>query len=156
RARAVQVDVPVTAGDPAPAAVPARAPIATGMAARAGSLLLALGFAFLGGLLLNLMPCVLPVLSLKVLGFVRQAGEHPEHAWRHGVIFTAGVLLSFWALLGALLVFRAGGEQIGWGFQLQSPPFLVALSGLFLLLGLNLFGVFEVGTSLTGTANLVT
>jgi thiol:disulfide interchange protein DsbD len=151
RPRAVQVDVPVAAGDPAPALTAASGPID---GSRAGSLGVALAFAFLGGLVLNLMPCVLPVLSLKVLGFVRQSGAHPDHAWRHGLVYTAGIVVSFWALAAALLVFRAGGERIGWGFQLQSLPFTVVLAGLFLLLSLNLFGVFEVGTSLVGSANL--
>ena len=156
RPRAIQVDVALASGDPSPAAALASAtPKPVAGAAHAGSFRLALGFAFLGGLILNLMPCVLPVLSLKVLGFVRHAGGHATHAWRHGLVFTAGVVISFWALAGALLLFRAGGEHVGWGFQLQSPPFLVVLSGLFLLLGLNLFGVFEVGTSLIGAANLV-
>lgn len=151
--RAIQVDVPVSAGDPAPAAA-APAGRAVGET-NGGSFASALGLAFLGGLLLNLMPCVLPVLSLKVMSFVKQAGEHPARAWRHGAAFTVGVLLSFWALLAVLLILRAGGAQIGWGFQLQSPPFLAVLAGVFLLLGLNLFGVFEVGTSLTGVGNLV-
>jgi thiol:disulfide interchange protein DsbD len=152
--RAIEVDVPVTAGDPAPAPLAVnRAPSGTSRP-RAASFVYALGLAFLGGLLLNLMPCVLPVLSLKVMSFVRQAGEHPERAWRQGAAFTVGVLLSFWVLLAALLILRAGGAQVGWGFQLQSPPFLAVLSGVFLLLGLNLFGVFELGTSLTGVGNL--
>jgi thiol:disulfide interchange protein DsbD len=120
------------------------------------TLKLALGFAFVGGLILNLMPCVLPVLSLKVMGFVRHANGQAGHAWRHGLVFTAGVVLCFWLLAGALLVLRAGGERVGWGFQLQSLPFLVVLAGLFLLLGLNLFGVFEVGEPLTGAGNLLT
>ncbi|HVQ29537.1 MAG TPA: protein-disulfide reductase DsbD domain-containing protein, partial [Vicinamibacteria bacterium] len=153
--RAIQVDVALASGDPAPAVAAAVAPPAPiAGAPHAESLRLALGFAFLGGLILNLMPCVLPVLSLKVLSFVRHSGGQATHAWRHGLVFTAGVVLSFWALGGALLLFRAAGQQVGWGFQLQSPPFLVVLSGLFLLLGLNLFGVFEVGTSLIGAANL--
>ena len=114
---------------------------------------LALGLAFLGGLVLNLMPCVLPVLSLKVLGFVRHAGEGGR-PWRHGAAFTLGVLVSFWTLAGLLLALRSAGEQVGWGFQLQSPAFVVFLSGLFLLLGLNLFGVFEIGTSLIAAGNL--
>jgi thiol:disulfide interchange protein DsbD len=122
-------------------------------AARGGSLLGPLGAAFLGGLILNLMPCVLPVLSLKVLGFVRQAGE--KHVWRHGVAFTAGVLVSFWALAGLLLALRAGGERIGWGFQLQSPAFVAMLAVLFLLIALNLLGVFEVGMSMVGAGNRV-
>jgi thiol:disulfide interchange protein DsbD len=108
----------------------------------------ALLFAFLGGLILNLMPCVLPVLSIKVLGFVQQAGEGRKRALGHSLVFTAGVLSSFWVLAGALTILRAGGEQLGWGFQLQSPTFLVILSGFMFLFGLNLMGVFELGTSL--------
>ncbi len=113
------------------------------------NLALALAFGFVGGLLLNLMPCVLPVLSIKVLGFVQQArDEHASH-WRHGVFFTLGVLLSFWVLAGILIALRTSGQQLGWGFQLQSPSFLVLLASILFLFGLNLFGVFEVGTSLT-------
>ena len=154
RPTAVQVDVAVAAGDPAPAPSYA-APRSLG-SRHVTTLKLALGFAFVGGLILNLMPCVLPVLSLKVMGFVRQANGQAGHVWRHGLVFTVGVVLCFWLLAGALLVLRAGGERVGWGFQLQSLPFLVVLAGLFLLLGLNLFGVFEVGESLTGAGNLLT
>ncbi len=112
-------------------------------------ILAALGFAFLGGLILNLMPCVLPVLSLKIMGFVGHAGESRRKAFTHGTIFALGVLISFWVLTGLLLGLRAGGEQLGWGFQLQSPGFLVILSTFMFLFGLNLLGVFEIGTSLT-------
>ena len=110
------------------------------------SFLLALAFAFLGGLLLNLMPCVLPVLSLKVLGFIKQGGENPKAVRIHGFLFGFGVLVSFWALALALLALRAGGRQLGWGFQLQSPAFVAALASLFFLLALNLFGMFEWGS----------
>src|SRR5262249_57557388 len=90
------------------------------------SLAVVLGLAFLGGLLLNLMPCVLPVLSLKVLGFVRHAGEAKD-AWRHGLAFTAGVLLSFWTLAGGLLLLRAGGEGGGWGVPRPAPALVASL-----------------------------
>ena len=113
----------------------------------------ALLFAFLGGLILNLMPCVLPVLSLKVLGFVKQANESRSKAIGHSLIFTLGVLVSFWALVAVLLILQSGGEQLGWGFQLQSPAFVVVLSGFMFLFGLNLLGVFEIGTSLTAVGN---
>jgi thiol:disulfide interchange protein/DsbC/DsbD-like thiol-disulfide interchange protein len=109
-----------------------------------------LGFAFIGGLILNLMPCVLPVLSLKFFSLMKHAGENPKAAWIQGVAFTAGVVLSFWVLAGLLLVLRAAGNQIGWGFQMQSPGFVLALILLFFLLALNLFGVFELGASLVG------
>ncbi|MGB5106091.1 MAG: thioredoxin family protein [Candidatus Zixiibacteriota bacterium] len=107
-------------------------------------------FAFIGGLILNLMPCVLPVLSIKVLGFIQQAGESRRKVSAHNSVFTLGVLMSFWILAATLLLVRAGGEQLGWGFQLQSPAFIIILTSFMFLLGLNLLGVFEVGVSLTG------
>lgn len=107
-------------------------------------------FAFVGGLILNLMPCVLPVLSIKVLGFVEQASKSRNSIAVHNFMFLLGVLVSFWVLAALLLSLQAGGEHLGWGFQLQSPAFLVVLSAFMFLIGLNLFGVFEVGTSLTG------
>lgn len=115
---------------------------------------LSLLFAFLGGLILNLMPCVLPVLSLKVLSLVKQAGQDPRKAAVHGVAFTVGVLMSFWLLAGILLSLRAAGQELGWGFQMQSPPFIMLLTVLFFVFALNLFGVFEVGTSLTGVDSI--
>lgn len=118
------------------------------------SLSLALVFAFLGGLILNLMPCVLPVLSIKILGFVKQAGQDEKQVWHHSLSFTAGVLSAFWILALLLLTLRAGGEQIGWGFHLQSPFVLLFLIFLFMTLSLNLLGLFEVGTSLTGLGNV--
>jgi thiol:disulfide interchange protein len=117
--------------------------------APAGSLWLALALAFAGGVLLNLMPCVFPVLSLKVLGFVRQAEEAPRQVRAHGWAFTLGVLASFWVLAGALIALRAGGEQLGWGFQLQSPAVVASLAALMVLLALALAGVFEIGLALT-------
>ncbi|QUV89173.1 protein-disulfide reductase DsbD [Chloracidobacterium aggregatum] len=113
------------------------------------ALLVTLGGAFLGGLILNLMPCVLPVLSIKVLGFVEQAKAGRGEAWQHGLVFTAGVVLSFWALAGILLALRAGGQQLGWGFQLQEPAFVAFLVAVLFVFGLVLFGVFEVGLTLT-------
>jgi thiol:disulfide interchange protein DsbD len=119
------------------------------------SIWLALAFAFIGGLILNLMPCVLPVLSIKILGFVHQARDTNSKSWQHGLMFTGGVLLSFLSLAGALIAFRAGGEQLGWGFQLQSPLFLVIVSSFIFLFGLSLFGVFEIGTSMAGIGGKV-
>jgi len=113
-------------------------------------LIAVLGAAFVGGLILNLMPCVLPVLSLKVFSLIRHAGENPKAAWIQGVAFTAGVVLSFWVLAGLLIALRTAGNQLGWGFQMQSPGFVLALIFLFFLLALNLFGVFELGASLVG------
>ena len=125
---------------------PVSSPPPTGDAAPL-SLPLALAFAVLGGLLLNLMPCVFPVLSLKVLGFASHAGDR-RTLLAGGLAYTAGVVLSFLALAALLLALRAGGEQLGWGFQLQSPLVVAALAALFTLIGLNLAGVFEVGSLL--------
>ena len=96
------------------------------------------------------MPCVLPVLSLKVFSLMKHAGDDPRAAWKQGAAFTAGVVISFWILAGLLIALRAAGNHLGWGFQMQSPGFVLALIFLFFLLGLNLFGVFELGTSLVG------
>jgi thiol:disulfide interchange protein/DsbC/DsbD-like thiol-disulfide interchange protein len=109
-----------------------------------------LGAAFLGGLILNLMPCVLPVLSLKVLSLIRHSSGGSREAWKQGLAFTVGVLVSFWILAGLLIALESAGSHLGWGFQMQSPFFVLALVFLFFLLGLNLFGVFELGTSLVG------
>ncbi|MBL0242958.1 MAG: thioredoxin family protein [Rhodoferax sp.] len=110
-----------------------------------GSLGLALAAALLGGLILNLMPCVLPVLAIKVLGFASH-GHHGHASHRaQGLAYTLGVVLSFVALGALMLGLRATGEQLGWGFQLQSPAVLAVLATLFTLLGLNLAGLFEVG-----------
>jgi thiol:disulfide interchange protein DsbD len=103
----------------------------------------------LGGLLLNLMPCVFPVLSLKLLSFA-QPGQRRRGRVAAGLAYTAGVLVSFVALAALLLVLRAGGEQLGWGFQLQSPLFVAALALLFTLIGLNLAGLFELRGGLPG------
>ena len=111
---------------------------------------LALLFAFIGGIILNIMPCVLPVLSLKILGFVQQAGEDRRKVFSHGLIFTAGVVSSFVILALLLIILRGGGQELGWGFQLQSPEFIMILSAFLFLFGLNLFGVFEIGTSVMG------
>ena len=115
---------------------------------------LALVFALIGGALLNLMPCVFPILSLKLLGFSGHA--HSRRALlAGGIAYSAGVVLSFVALAALLLVLRAGGEQIGWGFQLQSPVFIAALAVLFTVIALNLAGLFEFGTLLpSGLASM--
>lgn len=109
----------------------------------------ALGAAFLGGLLLNLMPCVLPAISLKILAFVQHAGESRSRLLLQAGAFSAGVLSSFWMLAGALLLARFMGESAGWGFQMQSPYFVFLLTILFTLFAANLFGVFEAGLALS-------
>ena len=106
--------------------------------------------AFLGGLILNIMPCVLPVLSLKVFSLLKHAGQTRRDALKHGLAYTFGVVLSFLVLAGALFALRALGERIGWGFQLQSPGFVVVLTAVFFIFGLNLMGVFELGGRLVG------
>jgi DsbC/DsbD-like thiol-disulfide interchange protein/cytochrome c biogenesis protein CcdA len=115
-----------------------------------GTLLGTLVLAFFGGLILNLMPCVFPVLGIKILGFVNQAGADRRKVTLHGVVFTAGVLISFWALAGVLAVLRAGGSQLGWGFQLQSAAFVFGLAAAMLIFALSMSGVFEFGLSATG------
>jgi len=110
---------------------------------------LALAFALFGGALLNLMPCVFPILSLKLLGFAGHAHDG-RGLLAGGLAYSAGVVVSFVGLAALLLVLRAGGEQIGWGFQLQSPTFVAALAVLFTLIALNLAGLFEFGTLLPG------
>jgi thiol:disulfide interchange protein DsbD len=137
---------PAPVAAPAPAAPPA---VAAAPAAAESSFVLSLLFAFLGGALLNLMPCVFPVLSLKVFSLV-QHREHRGRAVAGGIAYTAGVVVSFVALAGLLLALRAGGAGLGWGFQLQSPLFVAALAALFTLIGLNLAGVFEFGGVLPG------
>jgi len=106
-------------------------------------------FAFLGGLLLNLMPCVFPVLFLKGLALVNSGSEERHKLRNHGFVYTAGILVSFWGLVGVLLGLRAAGAGLGWGFQFQSPVFLSLMAGLLFFLGLSLSGQFEIGLSLT-------
>ncbi len=115
----------------------------------AGGLLGTLALAFVGGLILNLMPCVFPVLGIKILGFVNQAGHQRAKIVAHGLTFTSGVLLSFWSLAAVLAILRAGGDQLGWGFQLQSAPFVYSLAVLLLVFGLNMSGLFEFGLGAT-------
>jgi thiol:disulfide interchange protein DsbD len=145
--KAIALDIPIT-GTPAAGPKPALAtggdlvnpPVATNL-----SLPVALGFGLLGGLLLNLMPCVFPVLSLKAL--VLATGHADRRTLRiDGAAFAAGVVLAFTALGGAIVALRIAGEQLGWGFQLQSPAFVSALAILFFVIALNLSGVFEFAT----------
>jgi thiol:disulfide interchange protein DsbD len=105
-----------------------------------------LGGMLLGGLILNLMPCVFPVIGLKIMGFVQQAGSERKKIALHGLTFTLGVLVSFGVLSGILFATRAA---VGWGYQLQSPWVVLALMLLMFVLALNMFGVFEMGTSAT-------
>jgi len=144
KVRAMRIDVPVDSTLSVAEAVGASPSSAGGGL----SLPWALAFAFVGGVLLNLMPCVFPVLSVKILGFAQEAEEGSGAMKRNGLLFGAGVLASMWVLAGALLALRAAGSQIGWGFQLQSPVFIALMTMLFFGIGLNLLGAFEVGTTL--------
>ena len=101
-------------------------------------------FAFIGGLILNIMPCVLPVIALKILGFVSEARSDPRHVRRLGLIYTLGVLVSFLALAALVVGVKAAGHHAGWGMQFGNPIFLVCLTTLVTLVALNLFGIFEV------------
>jgi len=162
-----RAEAPVAGGWPAPApalaalptlenalknnAAAAPAPIT---AAPTGAFALALLGALLGGMVLNLMPCVFPVLAIKVLGFARHADDRRAHR-ASGLAYSAGVALSFLALGALMLALRAAGEAVGWGFQLQSPSVVAALAVLFAVIGLNLAGVFEFGRLLpSGIATL--
>jgi thiol:disulfide interchange protein len=133
---------------PPPTVKPPATGVASGMVGGLGG---AIAFAFIGGLILNLMPCVFPILSMKAAALVRHAHQ-PVAARLQGLAFAAGVVLSFLALAGLLIAARAAGQAVGWGFQLQSPAVLAVLALLMLLVALNLSGVFEVGAGLQALA----
>jgi thiol:disulfide interchange protein DsbD len=132
-----------------PSAASSGASTSGGTVQRKTGLLEALGLAFVGGLLLNLMPCVFPVLFLKGLALVLSGNEERRALRLHGLVYTAGIVASFWALVGTLLVLKAAGSKIGWGFQFQSPAVLMLMAGLLFFLGLSLAGQFEIGLTLT-------
>jgi thiol:disulfide interchange protein/DsbC/DsbD-like thiol-disulfide interchange protein len=157
----VRLEVPVNGAWPAAAPLPGAVPDALSAALEANAaganaspaptrntvpltLWAALLGALIGGMVLNLMPCVFPVLAIKVLAFAKHADDRAAHR-ANGLAYTAGVVLSFLALGGLLLGLRAAGEQLGWGFQLQSPAVVAGLAALFTLIGLNLAGLFEFG-----------
>ena len=107
--------------------------------------------AFFGGALLNLMPCVFPVLFIKGLALVQSSTEERSRLRLHGFVYALGILVSFWSLVALLLLLRTSGHQIGWGFQFQSPMFVAAIALLLFFFGLSLAGQFEIGLSLTST-----
>ena len=121
------------------------------------SLGLMLLYAFIGGLILNIMPCVLPVIALKILGFVNQAKESPARVRTLGLLYAAGVLVSFLALAVLVIGIKAAGHRAGWGIQFSNPYFIITLTVLVTLIALNLFGVFEItlGGQLVSTAGEV-
>ena len=114
----------------------------------------AIGFALIGGLILNVMPCVLPVISLKIFGFVSDAGERPDKAFRLALAFSAGILGCFALLAAIVSFFRAVGAEVGWGFQFQDYRFVLVIACLVFAFALNLFGVFELTVSARATGGL--
>jgi DsbC/DsbD-like thiol-disulfide interchange protein/cytochrome c biogenesis protein CcdA len=119
------------------------------------SLFYILLLALAGGFILNLMPCVFPVLSIKVLSLIKAGTHDPARRRLHGIAYTAGILLSFLIFAGTLLAIRSAGESIGWGFQLQSPWFVAVLAYLLFAMGLTLSGLIEPGSGLTRVGNLL-
>ncbi len=111
------------------------------------------GLAFLGGIILNLMPCVFPVLFIKGLALVQSSGEERGRMRAHGVVYTLGIIASFWAVVAVLLALRAGGRQFGWGFQFQSPEFIAVMALVLFFLALSLAGMFEIGLTLTSAGS---
>lgn len=143
---ALEIDTPFEPGAPADGPAPALAPAgASAPASSAASLLTMLGLALLGGLILNLMPCVLPVLAMKVFAVAELAGQSRREALHHGVAYAAGVLGSMLVLAGAALALRSAGHAVGWGFQFQEPIYIAAICAVLTGFALNLFGVFEIG-----------
>ncbi len=151
------VDVPIAVdpkgGSSAAFEVIAALPSAPDDEERAGSsgarpatptLALALMLALLGGLILNLMPCVLPVLAIKIFAITDLAQAEREQVVRHGLAYLAGVVASMWALAAVVVALRAAGSAVGWGFQLQDPIFLAAICTILVVFALNLFGAFEI------------
>ena len=109
-------------------------------------------YAFIGGLILNVMPCVLPVISLKILGFVNQSKESPARVRLLGILYGAGVVVSFLVLAGVVIGVKSAGELASWGMQMSNPQFVVLLTVLIMLVALNLFGLFEVTLGSVGAA----
>jgi thiol:disulfide interchange protein DsbD len=148
---AYEVTAPVVPEGAAPAGAVSSSSGGTG----AGDLtaLGAIGLAFVGGVILNLMPCVFPVLFIKALALVQTAGPHGGrerlHVRQHGLVYALGILVSFWAIVAVLLALRATGSQAGWGFQLQSPVFIAVLASFMFFFALSLAGQFDIGLSLT-------
>jgi thiol:disulfide interchange protein DsbD len=135
-----------SAAQPSNTSAAAAAPTMNAMpaTARQESLLSLLAFAFLGGLILNLMPCVLPVIALKIFGFVNQAGQSRERIFQLGLAFAAGIFAFFLGLAAIATAFYLAGHRLPWGFQFQNPYILLVLIGLVFAFALSMFGVFEI------------
>ena len=144
--QAYEVTIPVTPGEVAPAP---GSKVAGSPATSSVTTISAIGLAFVGGIILNLMPCVFPVLFLKGLALVQSSGQERKHLRSHGLVYTLGILVSFWIIVAALLILRATGSQAGWGFQLQSPTFIAVLAAGLFFFALSLAGQFDLGLSLT-------
>ncbi len=136
-------------------AVAGALPAAAGAATEGGMfrILRFLSLAFLGGIVLNMMPCVFPVLFIKGLSLVEASRQESRQVRAHGLVYTLGIVVSFWAVVALLLGLRAGGRQLGWGFQFQSPGFIAVMALLLFFLGLSLAGMFEIGLTITNTGS---
>jgi thiol:disulfide interchange protein len=143
---AYEVTAPVTPGEVAPSP---NSKVAGSPATSSVTTISAIGLAFVGGIILNLMPCVFPVLFLKGLALVQSSGQERKHLRSHGLVYTLGILVSFWIIVAVLLILRATGSQAGWGFQLQSPTFIAVLAAGLFFFALSLAGQFDLGLSLT-------
>ncbi len=151
---APQAGIAPAAGPPAPKQ--AQSAIAPTASSNNLSLLSVLAFAFLGGLILNLMPCVFPILAVKAMSVAGLAGRHRGAVRSHAAYYTLGVLVAFGALAASLIVLRSAGAAAGWGFQFQSPVFVAAVAWLLFAIGLNLSGVFEIGGGWVGVGDGLT
>ena len=143
---AYDITAPVTPGE---VAAPSGSKVPGAPATSSVTTLSAIGLAFVGGIILNLMPCVFPVLFLKGLALVQSSGEERSRLRSHGIVYTLGILVSFWIIVAVLLILRATGSQAGWGFQLQSPTFIAVLAAGLFFFALSLAGQFDLGLSLT-------
>jgi thiol:disulfide interchange protein/DsbC/DsbD-like thiol-disulfide interchange protein len=153
---AYEVTAPISAADAkdTPASATAPSPSVSAPKESWPKMLL---FAFLGGMILNIMPCVLPVIALKILGFVKQGKEDPKRAFQSGLVYALGVLCSFAVIAGIAIAVKGAGSTASWGMHMQNPYFRIILTVLMLLVALNLFGLFEVtlgGRALDGAAQL--
>ena len=144
--RSYVIDIPV---QPTPASLPTSS-------ASSGAFALAILLALSGGLVLNLMPCVFPVLFMKALSLANGANKDRRVQRLHGFFYTAGILASFWAIVGVLLLLRAGGREAGWGFQFQSPSFVAFMASMLFFMALSLAGQFDLGLSLTSKGDALT
>jgi thiol:disulfide interchange protein/DsbC/DsbD-like thiol-disulfide interchange protein len=157
---AYEINIPISTGAALAPATGAAAANGTAGGARVMSAAAAIGLAFVGGIILNLMPCVFPVLFLKALGLVQITANADERSRRsllmQGLVYALGIVVSFWVVVGALLALRAAGSHAGWGFQLQSPAFVAVLAGFLFLFALSLAGQFEFGLTLSSAGDSLT